>query len=100
MEQKGFRRKLTAILSADVAGYSRLMQGYEAANVKALEICKQNFSNLIRQRCGKVVDVSWHNLLKGFGLFVDAIQCAVARQKEFQTRRTELPSNRTVRGPS
>ena len=37
MEQKGFRRKLTAILSADVAGYSRLMGEDEAATVKTLE---------------------------------------------------------------
>ena len=36
MEQKGFRRKLTAILSADVAGYSRLMQDDEAATVKLI----------------------------------------------------------------
>jgi adenylate cyclase len=41
MEQKGFHRKLTAILSADVAGYSRLMQDDEAATVKTLEACKQ-----------------------------------------------------------
>ena len=34
MEKKGFHRKLTAILSADVAGYSRLMQDDEAATVK------------------------------------------------------------------
>ena len=37
MEPKGFHRKLTAILSADVAGYSRLMQDDESATVKALE---------------------------------------------------------------
>jgi adenylate cyclase len=37
MEQKGFHRKLTAILSADVAGYSRLMQDDEATTVKVLE---------------------------------------------------------------
>jgi adenylate cyclase len=41
MEQKGFRRKLTAILSADVAGYSRLMRDDEAATVKTLEAYKQ-----------------------------------------------------------
>jgi adenylate cyclase len=37
MEQKGFRRKLTAILSADVVGFSRLMQNDEAATVKTLK---------------------------------------------------------------
>ena len=44
MEQKGFHRKLTAILSADVAGYSRLMQDDESATAKALESYKQAYS--------------------------------------------------------
>ena len=44
MEQKGFHRKLTAILSADVAGYSRLMQDDEAATVKTLESYNQIIS--------------------------------------------------------
>ena len=44
MEQKGFRRKLTATLSADVVGYSRLMQDDEAATVKTLEAYKQIIS--------------------------------------------------------
>jgi adenylate cyclase len=38
MEPKAFHRKLTAILSADVAGYSRLMGEDEAATVKTLEL--------------------------------------------------------------
>jgi class 3 adenylate cyclase len=48
MEQKGFHRKLTAILSADVAGYSRLMQDDEAATVKTLEAYKQIISHADR----------------------------------------------------
>ena len=49
MEPKGFHRKLTAILSADVAGYSRLMQDDEAATVKTLEAYKQIISDLVKQ---------------------------------------------------
>ena len=56
MEPKGFHRKLTAILSADVAGYSRLMQDDEAATVTTLESYKQVFSDLIKQHRGRVVD--------------------------------------------
>ena len=55
MEQKGFHRKLTAILSADVAGYSRLMQDDEAATVKTLESYKQAFFDLIKQHSGRVL---------------------------------------------
>ena len=48
MEPKGFHRKLTAILSADVAGYSRLMQDDEAATVKVFESCKHIISDLLK----------------------------------------------------
>jgi adenylate cyclase len=96
MEQKGFRRKLTAILSADVAGYSRLMQDDEAATVKTLEAYKKIFSDLIQQHRGRVVDSPGDNLLAEFASVVDAVQCAVATQKELQARNTELTENRRM----
>ena len=96
MEQKGFRRKLTAILSADVAGYSRLMQDDEAATVKTLEAYKQIISDLVKQHRGRVVDSPGDNLLAEFASVVDAVQCAVASQKELQARNTELPENRKM----
>jgi hypothetical protein len=82
MEPKGFHRKLTAILSADVAGYSRLMQDDEAATVKTLEAYKQIISDLVKQHRGRVVDSPGDNLLAEFASVVDAVQCAVATQKE------------------
>jgi adenylate cyclase len=96
MEQKGFHRKLTAILSADVAGYSRLMQDDEAATVATLESYKQAFFDLIKQHRGRVVDSPGDNLLAEFASVVDAVQCAVAVQKELQARNTELPENRRM----
>ena len=96
MEQKGFRRKLTAILSADVAGYSRLMQDDEAATVKTLEAYKQIISDLVKQHRGRVVDSPGDNLLAEFASVVDAVQCAVATQKELQARNAELPENRKM----
>jgi len=53
MAQDKFKRKLTAILSADVAGYSRLMQDDETATVKTLETYKQITSNLVKQFHGR-----------------------------------------------
>jgi adenylate cyclase len=67
MEQKGFHRKLTAILSADVAGYSRLMQDDEAATVTILESYKQAFYDLIKQHRGRVVDSPGDILLAVIG---------------------------------
>jgi adenylate cyclase len=96
MEPKGFHRKLTAILSADVAGYSRLMQDDEAATVKTLESYKQIISDLVEQHRGRVVDSPGDNLLAGFASVVDAVQCAVAVQKEFHAHNAELPENRRM----
>src|SRR5512136_2138588 len=97
MEPKAFHRKLAAILSADVAGYSRLMQDDEAATVRTLATYKQVFTDLIRQHRGRVVDSPGDNLLAEFASVVDAVQCGVAVQKELLTRNTELPENRRMR---
>jgi adenylate cyclase len=96
MEPKGFHRKLAAILSADVAGYSRLMQDDEAATVETLESYKQIISDLVKQHRGRVVDSPGDNLLAEFASVVDAVQCAVATQEELQARNADLPENRKM----
>jgi adenylate cyclase len=50
MTTEGFKRKLTAILSADVEGYSRLMGEDEEATVRTLEEYRQVMSGLIKKR--------------------------------------------------
>jgi adenylate cyclase len=96
MDSAGFKRKLTAILSADVVGYSRLMGEDEAATVKTLETYKGVMFSLIKQHRGRVVDSPGDNLLAEFGSVVDAVQCAVSIQKELQTRNADLPENRRM----
>jgi class 3 adenylate cyclase len=96
MTTEDFKRKLTAILSADVVGYSRLMGDDESATVKTLEIYKGIMFSLIKQHRGRVVDSPGDNLLAEFGSVVDAVQCAVSIQKELQTRNAELPENRRM----
>ena len=94
MTTQTFARKLTAILSADVAAYSRLMQDDEAATVQTLEAYKKIISDLVKQHRGRVVDSPGDNLLADFASVVVAVQCAVATQKELQARNTELSENR------
>ena len=96
MATKDFKRKLSAILSADVAGYSRLMGEDEAATVETITNYREIMGGLIRQHRGRVVDSPGDNLLAEFASVVDAVQCAVAVQKEFQTRNAELPENRRM----
>ena len=73
MAQEGFKRKLTAILSADVAGYSRLMGDDEAATVKTLSAYREIITTLIKQHRGRVVDSPGDNLLAEFASVVDAV---------------------------
>ena len=96
MAEEGFKRKLTAILSADVAGYSRLMAEDETATVKTLETYREVMSTLIKQHRGHVIDSPGDNLLAEFSSVVDAVQCGVAVQKEFQARNVDLPENRRM----
>jgi len=96
MKQDQFKRKLTTILSADVAGYSRLKQDDEAATVATLESYKQAFFDLIKQHRGRLVDSPGDNLLAEFASVVDAVQCSVAIQNEFKARNAKLPENRRM----
>jgi TolB-like protein/class 3 adenylate cyclase len=96
MASQDFKRKLTAILSADVEGYSRLMGEDEEATVRTITAYREVMTQLIHQHRGKVVDSPGDNLLAEFASVVDAVQCAVAVQNEINARNTELPENRQM----
>jgi adenylate cyclase len=96
MAEQGFKRKLTAILSADVAGYSRLMAEDETFTVKTIATYREVITSLIKQHRGRVVDSPGDNVLAEFSSVVDAVQCAVAVQQEIQTRNAELPDDRRM----
>ena len=96
MTTQEVKRKLTAILSADVKGYSRLMSENEEATVRTLNAYKEVMTNLIQQYHGRVVDAPGDNVLAEFGSVVDAVRCAVEIQKELKTRNADLPDNRSM----
>ena len=96
MATEGFKRKLAAVFSADVAGYSRLMGEDEAATLTTLEAYKEVLFVLIKQHRGRVVSSPGDNVLAEFASVVDAVQCGVAVQKEIETRNTELPESRRM----
>ena len=96
MTQEGFKRKLTSIFSADAVGYSRLMGEDEAATVQLLTSYRSVIFTLIKQHNGSVIDSPGDNLLAEFVSVVDAVQCAVAVQKELKARNDELPENRRM----
>jgi adenylate cyclase len=96
MATEDFKRKLTAILSADVAGYSRLMGEDEEATVRTLTSYREMMSTLIQKHRGRVVDSPGDNLLAEFASVLDAVRCAVEIQEEFKARNADLPQNRRM----
>lgn len=96
MAEESFRRKLTAILSADVEGYSRLMGEDEDATIRTLTAYRELMSTLIQKHRGRVVDSPGDNLLAEFLSVVDAVRCAVEIQEELRVRNAELPENRRM----
>jgi len=89
-------RKLTAILSADVEGYSRLMGEDEEATIRTLTSYREAMAPLIRMHRGRVVDSPGDNLLAEFGSVVDAVQCAVVIQTTLRAENANLAQNRRM----
>ena len=96
MTTEGFQRKLTAILSADVVGYSRLMGEDEEATVQTLNKYKEMIFGLIKHHKGRLVDSPGDNVLAEFASIVDAVKCAVQVQKNLKENNEGLPTNRRM----
>ena len=96
MNSPSIKRKLSAIMSADVKGYSRLMGEDEEATVRTITAHRGMMTALIEQNGGRVVDSPGDNLLAEFSSVVDATQCAVEIQKVLKAKNDELPENRRM----
>ena len=96
MAQEGFKRKLTAILSADVKGYSRLMGEDEESTVRTITAYREVIGILIKDHKGRVVDSPGDNILAEFVSIVDALRCAWDIQQEIKSRNADLPANRRM----
>ncbi|MBW2251374.1 MAG: tetratricopeptide repeat protein, partial [Deltaproteobacteria bacterium] len=95
-EQKTIR-KLRAILSADVKGYSLLMADNEAQTIQTLKSYRQIMFDLIVQHSGRVIDSPGDNLLAEFASAMDAVNCSVKIQEELKERNAELFEDRKMK---
>jgi class 3 adenylate cyclase len=96
MSSQEVKRKLAAILSADVKGYSRLMEENEIGTIQTLTTYKEIMANFIQQHKGRVIDAPGDNLLAEFASVVEAVQCATEIQKELKLKNAGLPENRKM----
>jgi len=96
MTTQEVKRKLTAILSADVKGYSRLMGADEEGTLRTLTAYREVMATFIQQHQGRVVNAPGDALLAEFESVVDAVKSAVEIQRELAKRNAELPTDRRM----
>ena len=91
-----YKRKLTAILHADVTGYSRLMGDDEEATLRTLTAYRDAISASIKQYSGRVIDTTGDSVLAEFSSVVDAVKSAVAIQNDLKIRNAALSESRRL----
>jgi len=95
-EKKKVTRKLSAILSADVKGYSVLMADDEVHTIETLKAYRQIISDLVSKQSGRVVDSPGDNILAEFRSSVDAVECAVKIQKRLDQENSKYADDKKV----
>jgi len=94
--EKKVIRKLRAILSADVKGYSILMADDEAFTIKTLKEYRNIMTEQIEEYEGRVVDAPGDNLLAEFSSAVDAVECAVKIQKRLKRENDQFAEDKKL----
>jgi class 3 adenylate cyclase len=90
-------RRLAAILAADVAGYSRLMEADEEATARALGACREVVDGLVADHHGRVFGSAGDSVVAEFPSPVEAVRCAVAIQRELEVQNADLVEDRRMR---
>ena len=96
MATEKVKRKLAAILSADVKGYSRLMGEDEEWTLRTLNNYKEVMGSFIQQYRGRIVGTAGDSVLAEFASVVNAVQCAVEIQQVLRAKNALLPENRQM----
>ena len=96
MAENATQRKLTAILSADVQGYSRLMGDDDESTVNTITAYRKIIAGLIQKHQGRVVDTPGDNILAEFSGALNAVNSAIEIQQKLETENGKLPANRRM----
>jgi len=91
------RRRLAAILAADIAGYSRLMGLDEAATVRDLKGHQAAVLPLVAQHGGRIIDTAGDGILAEFPSVIEATACALDIQAVMESRNQPVPESRRMR---
>src|SRR5210317_1375440 len=95
MAENATQRKLTAILSADVQGYSRLM-GDDESTVNTITAYRKIIAGLIQKHQGRVVDTPGDNILAEFSGALNAVNGAIEIQNRLEIENSKIPAKRRM----
>lgn len=95
-EATSIRRRLSAILAADIAGYSRLMGQDEAGTVRDLKGHQAVILPLVGGHGGRIIDTAGDGILAEFPSVIGATACAVEIQRVMAARNEEVPEHRRM----
>ena len=95
-DQSSMKRRLAAILAADIAGYSRLMGEDEAATVRALKGHQAAVLPLVGRYGGRIIDTAGDGILAEFPSVINATECAVEIQTVMAARNAGVPESRRM----
>jgi class 3 adenylate cyclase/pimeloyl-ACP methyl ester carboxylesterase len=89
-------RRLSAILAADIAGYSRLMGEDEEGTVQALKGHQEEVLPLVAKCGGRIIDTAGDGILAEFPSVIAAVECAADIQVTMARRNADVPENRRM----
>ena len=90
-------RRLTTILAADIAEYSRLMRADEDATMRALGACRAVIDGLVAEHRGRIANTAGDAVLAEFPSVADGLACALAIQQAMPAENAEAPPDRRMR---
>ena len=96
MAENATLRRLTAILSMDVKGYSKLMGEDDESTVDTITTYRKIITELIQKHHGRVVDTPGDNILAEFGSALNAVNSAIDIQHTLEIENSKLPENRRM----
>ena len=96
MTQQDLDHRLAAILSAEGAGYTRLLAQDEPATVRAVTEAREAIAESVSRHRGRVVDAVGDNVLAEFPSAFDAVLCSVEVQRALAERSAPLPDSRRL----
>jgi class 3 adenylate cyclase len=90
------KRKIAAIMAADIGGYSKLMAEDEEETSRRLALYRAVFDDFITGSSGRIFNTAGDAVLAEFPSAVDAVRCAIDVQESLRTRNLAYPSSRQM----